>query len=306
MEPSCESYGSDECPTDTDCVLVTAQPFSERAHLWCGDGEVIVACRSAGNDCSDDDAEGYYCEADGTPFWTPQQCGPKGTAACSPPNDFTLDECPERINEADSGGVYDDYCGAEPDSWLCDEPPYTIAQAMDQVRAHPDLPSEAFLVYLTTNPDGGMLPDGRMAGSRRLRLWFYSETDALLYDVEVNSDDVRVGSFEGEFSDELSCTREDEIEWRDIPAVVPEATQQALAYLDWELQLNQFILYFDRRSECLWTDWGLSYLQLQQLYPDEPGLASWTYVEYAVDGELTQVCGLYEEDCIHLYGERDW
>lgn len=299
-EQICETYAPHECPTDEDCLLVTAQPFVERGHLWCADGNAVEQCRSIGPQCTDTDAEGYYCAADGTPFKTRQQCGPSNSSACSPPNDFAVDSCPQEVDEVESGGIYEDYCGEEPDSWLCDEPPYSLFDAMDHVLAHPDLPPDAFLIGLKTSNVGGLMPDGRMAGSRWLNLWFYSEASESGFSVEVRDAEVKVA--ESEF---FNCTRADEIGWRDVPAAVETATQQALSFLDWDLQTNEFILYFERYSDCHWTDWPLSYFQIQQLYADQPGTASWVYVEYSLDGELTQVCRVDEDECVNLFGQYD-
>lgn len=88
--------------------------------------------------------------------------------------------------------------------------------------------------------------------------------------------------------------------------MISEATQQALAELEWKIQPNEFYTSFHRYSDChWWTDWGLSYFSFQKHPPDDPGYLNWVYIEYTLDGELAQICRIEDGDCVNLFGRYD-
>lgn len=205
---------------------------------------------------------------------------------------------PDPEDEGQVQGLYEDYCGTQPKDYNCVRPPFTLGDSMERALAHPDLPSDAFLIGV----DGdGVLPDGKMFDKGFWRLNFASEITGSTYDayVRINSVEITLNVTA------YDCILEDAIAWKDIPQMIGKATQQALADLEWDIQPNEFSLFFDRYSDCLWTDWSLSYFSLQKHPPDDPGYLNWVYIEYTQEGELAQICRIEEDNCANIFGQYD-
>lgn len=200
-------------------------------------------------------------------------------------------------DEVETGSLYEDYCGTHPEDSFCTAPQVALPDAIERALSHPDLPADALLIGVRGRV---VLPDGVALG--RWDLTLISESTGSTYDVVVN-DSVRVTPVDIE----LDCSPHDAIEWEDIPPLIGEATRQALAELEWEIQPNEFYPSFDRYSDChWWTEWGLSYFSFQRHAPDATGYLNWVYVEYTLDGELVQVCRIEEDDdCVNRFGRYD-
>ena len=82
----CSERSMEECSSDNErCYAVKARQVVEADEGYCTSEVLHTECRELEGDCSEDDAEGFWCDEDGGMWWTPQLCGPEGFESCTRP-----------------------------------------------------------------------------------------------------------------------------------------------------------------------------------------------------------------------------